>query len=116
LPHALAASRADLQADVATQLLSIIAGEVLTQAAVRTGVSAGIVGTGAAFGWATFGVGIVVGLILDQVITWVWDWCADRRFTEALSDSSIGRGGMRSSTRRQRDVQRATAELAKDGI
>jgi hypothetical protein len=47
--------------------------------AVRLGVSAGILGTGAASGWATLGIGVVVGLIVDQIVSWVWDWWADPR-------------------------------------
>jgi len=38
------------------------------------------------------------------------------RFTDALSNGSAGTGGMRSPTRRQRDLRRASAELAKEGI
>ncbi len=36
-----------------------------------------MVGTGAASGWVTLGVGAVVGLIVDQIVSWVWDWYAD---------------------------------------
>lgn len=76
---ALAASSAggSLQADIGTQMVSLIAGEVLTAVAVRLGVSAGILGTGAATSWATLGVGLVVGVIVDQIVCWVWDWYAD---------------------------------------
>lgn len=77
LSRAIAATGGDLRADIANQLVSIIAGEVLTQVAVRLGVSAGILGTGAASGWATLGIGFVVGLIVDQIVSWVWDWWAD---------------------------------------
>lgn len=66
-------------AGVAVELVSVIAGEVLTAVAVRLGVSAGILGTGAASGWATLGIGVVVGLIVDQIVAWVWDWWADPR-------------------------------------
>jgi hypothetical protein len=79
LSRAIAATGGDLRADIATQLVSIIAGEVLTQVAVRLGVSAGILGTGAASAWVTFGIGVVVGLIVDQIVSWVWDWWADPR-------------------------------------
>jgi hypothetical protein len=77
LADALAATGNDLRSDVAGQVVSLIAGEVLTQVATRLGVSAGILGTGAASSWATFGVGVVVGLIVDQIVAWVWDWYAD---------------------------------------
>ncbi|MEX2285842.1 MAG: hypothetical protein WD648_02055 [Planctomycetaceae bacterium] len=71
------ATGSNLRADIATELVSIISGEVLAQVAVRLGVSAGILGTGAASSWATFGVGLVVGLIVDQIVSRVWDWYAD---------------------------------------
>jgi hypothetical protein len=77
LSDALAATAGDLRSDVAGQVVSLIAGEVLTQVATRLGVSAGILGTGAAASWATFGIGVVVGLIVDQIVAWVWDWYAD---------------------------------------
>ena len=68
---------ADLKADVGQELVSLVAGEVLTQAAVRLGVSAGILGVGAGTSWATLGAGLVVGLIVDQLVSWIWDWWAD---------------------------------------
>ena len=69
----------DVTADVATQIVSLVAGEVLTQVAVRLGVSAGILSVGAGSSWATFGAGLVIGLIVDQLVSWVWDWWADPR-------------------------------------
>lgn len=77
IQRAIAATGSQVQADIGTQLASIIGGEVLTQVAVRLGISAGILGTGAASGWATLGIGVVVGIIVDQIVSWVWDWWAD---------------------------------------
>jgi hypothetical protein len=77
IQKAIAATGSQVQADIGTQLVSIIGGEVLTQVAVRLGISAGILGTGAASGWATLGIGVVVGIIVDQIVSWVWDWYAD---------------------------------------
>jgi hypothetical protein len=74
---ALAATSNGVRGDLATLLVSEIAGEVLAQVAVKLGVSAGILTTGAVSGWATFGVGLVVGLIVDQIVSWIWDWYAD---------------------------------------
>lgn len=71
------ASGVNFGADLATQMVSFIAGEILTHVAIRLGVSAGILGTGAASGWVTFGVGAVIGLIIDQIVSWVWDQLAD---------------------------------------
>lgn len=79
LERTLARVGADLKADVGQELVSLIAGEVLTQAAVRLGVSAGILGAGAGASWATLGAGLVVSLVVDQLVGWVWDWWADPR-------------------------------------
>ncbi len=68
---------ADVGADVATLLVSLVSQEVLAQVAVRLGASAGVLAVGAGSSWATFGIGLVVGVIVDQIITWVWDWYAD---------------------------------------
>jgi hypothetical protein len=89
LSEALAATSSGLRADVATQVVSLIAGEVLTQVATRLGVSAGILGTGAASSWATFGIGLVVGVIVDQIVAWVWDWYSDP--TGTLAEQLAGR-------------------------
>lgn len=77
IQDAIAATGSQVQADIGTQLVSIIGGEVLTQVAVRLGISAGILGTSAASGLATLGISVVVGIIVDQIVSWVWDWWAD---------------------------------------
>jgi uncharacterized membrane-anchored protein YhcB (DUF1043 family) len=41
------------------------------------GVSAGIIGAGAASGWATFGVGVVAGVVIDQIVSHVWAFVND---------------------------------------
>jgi hypothetical protein len=113
---------------VATQVVSLITGEVLTQVATRLGVSAGILGTGAASSWATFGIGLVVGIIVDQIVAWVWDWYADPTGTLAgqlgtrldgvnrlIVDGSDDVQGLRSRLEayaEQRAAMRETALLA----
>ncbi len=77
IAKASAAASDQIGSDVATQLVSIITGEVLAQVAVRLGVSSGILTTGAASGWATFGVGVAIGLVIDQLVTIAWDHWAD---------------------------------------
>lgn len=67
----------DLRADLIRELVSIVTGEVLTMVAVRLGVSAGILATGASSSWSTFGVGLVVGVAADWVIQKVWNWWDD---------------------------------------
>lgn len=79
LARSIAAAGNDIRADVAKETVSIIAASILTQVAVRLGVSAGILSAGAASGWATFGIGVVAGLIVDQIVSWTWDWWADPR-------------------------------------
>jgi|JI7StandDraft_1071085.scaffolds.fasta_scaffold111825_1 hypothetical protein len=71
---AMESSNTDFKNAVGSQLISLIAGEVLTQVAVRVGVSAGILGTGAASGWATLGIGVVAGIVIDQVVSTVWKY------------------------------------------
>lgn len=77
IAKATAAASDQIGSDVATQLVSIITGEVLAQVAVRLGVSSGILTTGAASGWATFGVGVAIGLVIDQLVTIAWDHWSD---------------------------------------
>lgn len=74
---AISAAKSDAAAGASLEVVSIIVGEVLTQAAVELGVSAGILGAGAALSWETFGIGLVVGIIVDVAVSWVWDWYAD---------------------------------------
>lgn len=75
--HAMAAARAkvgtELRADLSRETLSLIAGEVMTLVAVRLGVSGGILAAGAGSSWATVGIGLVVAVIVDQIVSWVWD-------------------------------------------
>jgi len=74
----------DLYANVNTQLVSLLAGEVLAQVAIRLGVSGGILSAGAASSWATFGVGLLASLVVDQLVTRLWDWWADPEIELAL--------------------------------
>jgi len=71
------ASTEDISPTIVLNLASIIAGEALTAVAIQMGVSSGILTTGAVTGWATFGIGLVVSLIVDQIIGWLWNWYAD---------------------------------------
>ena len=102
-----------------------MAGEVLAQVAVRLGVSAGILGTGAASGWATFGIGLVAGLVVDQIVSRLWDYFADPELELAIElsrslsqlrdlichgdNQTIGLDGQFKSWNSQRDTLRRTA-------
>jgi hypothetical protein len=77
ITRVIAKSQRDFARSASGEVVSLIAGEVLTQVAVRLGISAGILGTGAAASPYTLGLGIVVGVIVDQLVTWVWEWAAD---------------------------------------
>jgi hypothetical protein len=89
---------------------------------MKLGVSAGILGTGTASSCATFGIGIVVAVIVDEIVSRVWDWYADPKgnLTTALDakldelhglivDGSEGVTGLRARLRqfaKQRSVVR----------
>lgn len=77
IARVIAKSQNDFARSASGEVVSLIAGEVLTQVAVRLGISAGILGTGAAASPYTLGIGIVVGVIVDQLVTLAWDWAAD---------------------------------------
>jgi hypothetical protein len=62
-----------LRDDVTRELVALVVGETLAQVVVRAGVSAGLLGTGAASAAATFGTGLALGLVADQFVRQVWD-------------------------------------------
>lgn len=70
--------RNDLVADV---VLVVVSGELAPQLlrtiAIRLGISSTVLGAGASASWATFGASAVVGLLVDWIITKIWDWWAD---------------------------------------
>ena len=53
---------------VAGEIAAVIAVRVATSVAARLGLSAGVLGAGAASGWATFGVGLVAAVVIDFAI------------------------------------------------
>lgn len=77
ISNAMQMASSDLQSNISSQLVSIVVGEVLTQVAIRLGVSAGILGTGAASSWATLGIGLVVGIVIDQIVMTIWNSWSD---------------------------------------
>lgn len=70
---------ADAAVDVGRVAADMIVTSVVTMMAARLGTSAAVVGAGAASSWWTFGIGLVVGVIVDQIIAQVWDWTYDPR-------------------------------------
>lgn len=123
---ALEASGEDLTQATSELIVSTVAGEVLTVVALRVGVSAGILGAGGASGTVTLGVGVVVGLIVDQIVSFVWDWYADPKGSLAadlngrLDDMSLlivsgtdGQGGLKAELRQ---LAESRAKLRREAL
>jgi hypothetical protein len=68
---------ADAVMDAGRLAADMIVGSVIAMMAARMGTSAVVLGGGAASGWWTFGIGVVVGVIVDQIISAVWNWTYD---------------------------------------
>ena len=66
-----------LPGDVSREVLSLLTAAVLTRVAARLGVSAGILGTGAASSVATVGVGFLAAVVVDHFVTRIWNHFAD---------------------------------------
>jgi hypothetical protein len=70
---------ADAAVDAGRFVADMIVSSVVGMIAARMGTSAVVMGAGAASGWWTLGIGVVVGIIVDQIIAAVWDWTYDPR-------------------------------------
>lgn len=68
-----------LKGDVVRVVSDVIVESVVAMVAARMAASATAVGGGAASGWWTLGIGLVVGVIADQIIAAAWDWAYDPR-------------------------------------
>jgi hypothetical protein len=75
--EAVTATQTELQATVGLEIVSYLAGEVVTQATLQLATSSGILGAGALSGTTTFGVSLVVGLIVDQIVTEIYNEAVD---------------------------------------
>lgn len=67
----------NLGSDVGKEIAAQIAGQVLVRAAARLGVSGGILAAGAASSWITAGVGVAVAIVIDLMVSTIWDWAED---------------------------------------
>ncbi len=67
------AAEADFRGTVGREIVSLVAGEVLSAVAVELGTSSGILSAGAVSGTVTFGAGLVVGVIADYAVCWAYD-------------------------------------------
>ena len=119
---------ADAAVDVGRVAADMIVTAVVTMMAARLGTSAAVVGAGAASSWWTFGIGLVVGVIVDQIIAQVWDWTYDPRgklvalvkakideVRKLVLDGDAGQPGLRAELRRYADrraIARREAVLA----
>ncbi len=75
--RAITATKKDLGANIGTEIASQITGQVLAHVAVRLLVSSGILAAGAESAPATFGIGLAVAIIVDDIVSRVWNWYAD---------------------------------------
>lgn len=55
------------------EAISLVGGEIATAVAVQLATSAGILGAGGIAAWETFGIGLVVGVVVDCVVGWIMD-------------------------------------------
>jgi hypothetical protein len=107
---------ADAAVDVGRLAADMIVTSVVTMMAARLGTSAAVLGAGAASGWWTFGIGLVVGVIVDQIIGAVWSWTYDPHgklvammetkldeVRNLVLDGADGQPGLREELRRYAD-------------
>jgi hypothetical protein len=86
-----AASQWDAAKTAGSLVASEVAAQLATQVLIRLGVSAGILATGAANSWWSFGAALVIGVIVDVVWEWFDDPAGDieREMAAALDKLSI---------------------------
>jgi hypothetical protein len=63
--------------DIGKEFAAQIAGQVIVRAAARLGVSGGILAAGATTSWLTAGIGVAVALVIDLMVSTIWDWVED---------------------------------------
>ena len=66
-----------VQGELATQAVSLLSAELALLVGTRLATSSGGVAVGAATSWSHLGVGLVVGVLVDQMLTRLWHWWAD---------------------------------------
>lgn len=86
-----AASQWDATKTAGSLVVSEVATQVARQVLVRLGVSAGILGAGSANSWWSFGVTLVIGIVVDAIWDWIDDPAGDieREMISALDKLSI---------------------------
>ena len=73
----IAHTRQSIPGDVTRETISLVTAGILARVAARLGLSAGILGTGAASSATTFGLSILAALIIDHLVSRLWDEFAD---------------------------------------
>lgn len=71
--ESVASIEADFKGNVGRESISFVTGEVLAIAATRLATSAGILGVGAGTGTVTFMGGMIIGIIVDYIVSWAYD-------------------------------------------
>ncbi|MBX9656751.1 hypothetical protein K2Y11_24295 [bacterium] len=71
--EAVASVQADFRGMVGRQIVSYVSGQVLMAAGTKLATSAGILGVGAGTGTVTAMGGLVLGVIVDCVVSWAYD-------------------------------------------
>jgi hypothetical protein len=79
LSQAKTAAESEFGPAVGREVASLVAGELLTVVAGELATSSGILSAGAASGTVTLGVGLVVGVIADYAVTWMYEKAYDPR-------------------------------------
>jgi len=103
----------DAAGDVSTLVAAIVieraVARALFGAARGTGTSAAVLGTGAATSCVSFGISMAVALVVDQILSRIWDWAMDpegnlraslndhlRELGDAICDGNRDSEGLRS--------------------
>jgi len=107
------AAATDAADDVAIFVTAVVIERIITKAlfgAVRkTGASAAVLGAGAATSWASLGTSMVVAIVVDQILSKIWDWAFDpagnlqanlnghlQSLGDAICEGNDDAGGLRS--------------------
>lgn len=77
LNRLVAASKKDAAFSAGSLVVSEVSTQVATQVLVRLGVSAGILASGAANSWWSFGASLLIGIVVDLVWEWIDDPAGD---------------------------------------
>ncbi len=72
------------------QLLADLASFIGAEAATQLAVSTGILATGSAFSWGTFGISLGVGIVVDVIVRWIMDPSekVEQQLNEALDKAA----------------------------